>query len=365
MTSVVRPTHGTLSEAGPAPEFAPFRHPAWLAPAPRLILDSGWLQHIPFGMYLVEALHPRVLVELGTHSGCSYSAFCQAIKDRKLSTQAYAVDNWKGDPNTGFYGPEILDDFRRFHDSRYAAFSSLMQTTFDEASTRFADDSIDLLHIDGYHSYDAVRHDFETWRPKLSRRGVVLIHDTQVRSEGFGVWPFWEELRERHPSFELIHGNGLGVLAVGPEQPSSLRALTQASSETVASIRSYFFLLGHRVSLEASESNLLSDNRNLRAQLESARAESAASARKTDELERLVGLVRGQLTREQRNLRGRAEESVSDELIRLRARLGDLESSFTFKLAARAWRAKDAALERVPSGKRLYERLQKLLRSRL
>ena len=104
---------------------------------------------------------------------------------------------------------------RRFHDERYGAFSELLRCTFDEALGYFSDASVDFLHIDGLHTYEAVRHDFENWRPKLSDSAVVLLHDTNVREGDFGVRHLWEDLHTQFPSFEFLHGYGLGVLIPG------------------------------------------------------------------------------------------------------------------------------------------------------
>jgi hypothetical protein len=109
--------------------------------------------------------------------------------------------------------------------------------TFDQARTSFSDGSLDLLPIDGTHTYEAVRHDFENWLPALSKRAVVLFHDTNVRSDGFGVWRLWEELRTRYPAFSFLHSHGLGVLGVGPEQPQALQALFGMTSDPQAVTR--------------------------------------------------------------------------------------------------------------------------------
>lgn len=214
---------------------------------PRVTVESAWYGHIPFAGWVVRASKPRVLVELGTSTGVSYSAFCEAIIEERFNTTCYAVDTWVGDDHSSHYGEEVYEDFRQFHDSRYGAFSRLLRCTFDQALPYMSDQSVDILHIDGCHIYDAVRHDFEFWKPKLSDRAVVLFHDTQVKERDFGVWKFWEEVQRDYLSFEFVHGHGLGVLLVGVAPPPDLAALCELSDpEMTALIRQRFALLGER-----------------------------------------------------------------------------------------------------------------------
>lgn len=192
---------------------------------PNYIAQSAWLEHIPFAFWLMTTLRPRKIVELGTHYGSSYFSFCQAVSKLDLETQCYAVDTWGGDEHAGQYGEEVYRQVSEHNQQHYSSFSTLVRSTFDQALEHFSPGSIDLLHIDGLHTLEAVRHDFDSWLPKLSDKAVVIMHDTNVRERGFGVFQLLDELKQRYPHFEFAHGHGLGVIGVGSEQTAEMLSL--------------------------------------------------------------------------------------------------------------------------------------------
>lgn len=228
--------------------------------APERQAPSAWIEHVPFAFWLVDVLRPRRIVELGTHTGVSYSAMCQAVKTLGLATSCFAIDIWKGDEHAGFYDEEVYQDLAKFHDQRFSGFSQLLRSTFDDALPYFEDGSIDLLHIDGLHTYEAVRHDYQSWLPKLATNAVVLFHDTNVRERDFGVFRLWKEITADRLHFSFLHGHGLGVLAHGQDFPAALHALFAANQHTalLSTLREVFARLGRSARLETETSLLVS-----------------------------------------------------------------------------------------------------------
>jgi hypothetical protein len=193
------------------------------------LTPSAWTGHLPFMFCLATLLRPRRFVELGTHFGASFFAYCQAAERGSFPTEAIAVDCWEGDEHAGRYDSAVFDQFKYIL-KNYNGVGAYLRMLFNDAAKLFDDGSVDLLHIDGLHTYEAVREDYETWLPKMSDAGTILFHDINVHERDFGVWRFWKEIRRRHPTMEFRHSHGLGVAYVGKPGASNIERLIRLAS---------------------------------------------------------------------------------------------------------------------------------------
>ena len=189
---------------------------------------------------MIQAIRPEIIVELGTHRGEAYFTFCQTVEDHRVGSLCYAVDHWLGDEHAGHYGEEVFENVRNYNERFYRQFSYLLRMSFDDALPQFADNSIGLLHVDGFHTYEAARHDFRTWLPKVRDGGIILLHDICPKHEDFGVWQLWDEIKAEFPNtFEFHHGWGLGVVQKGVRDSDSplLEYLFAGSPDIAEEIR--------------------------------------------------------------------------------------------------------------------------------
>jgi hypothetical protein len=272
------------------------------------LVPSAWSGHEPYLRGLIAALRPRRCVEIGTHFGQSFFTACQAVEHLQLKAECVAIDSWMGDHQAGFYDDSVFTGFIHILRTRHPETGYYIRSIFDDAVACFDDGSIDLLHVDGLHTYEAVKNDFEKWLPKLSDRGVIIFHDTTVYEGDFGVWRLWEELKKKYPTFNLLHCHGFGTVYVGV-QPSPVAKLLRrlSSDEGLGTFVNYLFRnLGSLVVLNAktalrvgdleneaqrSREALEADNQRLREEIARSETRSQIATAKASELQAQIEAV--------------------------------------------------------------------------
>ncbi|MDD5194869.1 MAG: class I SAM-dependent methyltransferase [Candidatus Omnitrophica bacterium] len=219
---------------------------------PKRIKSPYWAGHIPFSFELIKALSPITVVELGVYSGTSFAAFCQAASSLNIQAKCYGIDTWEGDIHMGKFDEKIYKDISEYCMVNYPDTAVLIRKTFAEGSSLFNDKTVDLLHMDGTHTYEAVKNDYEMWISKISDKGVILIHDTNITYENsgesfkdYGAKQFFDSVKSLYPHVEFMHSYGLGVLVIGKHTTDSV--MRMISDSRSRAFLQYFERLGRRI----------------------------------------------------------------------------------------------------------------------
>jgi predicted O-methyltransferase YrrM len=170
-------------------------------------LPEGWFSYeeacLLFALGRTLPTVSPVIVEIGSWMGRSSVVLAKSISDRWNPT-VYCVDPWNAQ-GPEQYGRELQKQGVQASDL-FATFWSNMERagvqdivqpcpgTSEYWSTILSHQQIDMLFIDGDHSYEAVRDDILNWTPMLKEGGVLALHDffypNQVMTPGFESGPY-------------------------------------------------------------------------------------------------------------------------------------------------------------------------------
>ena len=166
----------------------------------------------------VRKLRPRTVCEIGTASGGTLYFLTRVAHESALIVSIDIATP----PYTAFARSKLARAEQRLvsldGDSHTTEMVERLRALLD-------DQPLDFLFIDGDHSYDAVKRDFELYAPLVRPGGLIAMHDINPDS-GDPAGPIsgdvprvWAELRESHRTREIVHappGEGLGIGVVHP-----------------------------------------------------------------------------------------------------------------------------------------------------
>ena len=207
---------GTALRDGPGP----------LLVARRAIRDFGAIQRtweLQALLGEVRRLRPSTVVEIGSHRGGTLVCWTAvaAATARIVSIDMPTFDGeWSG------LGEEDLARVRRYLAPGQTLTAISADSHASETKARLeeilAGAPVDLLWIDGDHTFDGVKQDFEMYRPLVRPGGLVGFHDVAGADlgPGFGSTSFWELIKTRYDAHEYVaesrpgSGMGIGVLRI-------------------------------------------------------------------------------------------------------------------------------------------------------
>ncbi len=181
--------------------------------------------NLGFGLlyYALGRLYrPRKMLVIGSRRTFSLVCFALAMKDNGNDGTLYFVDAGFPDESDGFGRPlngDVLEDEAKPVTELLATFAIdsivkrfvMTPRKFFGHYERHGAADIDMAFIDGDHSYEGFRHDFDRTAGVVKKGGLIMFHDALVNESNspllgqyFGVSQVVEKCLRGNPKFELL-----------------------------------------------------------------------------------------------------------------------------------------------------------------
>ena len=157
-----------------------------------------------------------IAVEIGSYCGKSACYIGQACKEN--NTQLITIDHHRGSEEQQlgqeYFDPEEFDYKKNRVDTLPTLLKNISNHNLDNfvkalvsdsvSAAKNLEDNLDLVFIDGSHTFESARLDYASWKGKIRKGGILAIHDIYDTEADGGQAP--KEIYEKalKENFELI-----------------------------------------------------------------------------------------------------------------------------------------------------------------
>jgi predicted O-methyltransferase YrrM len=153
---------------------------------------------------LIRSMKPEVCVEIGSARGRSACFIGMALKENGRG-KLFAIDPHRQTSWNDFQSNDTFDIINHNLAALHVTSEvEIVRMTSEEAAKVWSR-QIDMIFIDGDHSYEGIKRDWELFLPYLTTFGIAILHDTMwdLRPDprwsrnDMGVPRFVDELRQQ------------------------------------------------------------------------------------------------------------------------------------------------------------------------
>jgi len=170
-------------------------------------------------LQIIVKRQPSTILEIGTCGGGTLFALTKIANPNAL---IISLDLPKGSFGGGYYPYRIpyYKSFAKFNQKiKLVRADSHSERSLNKIKKILSKRQVDILFIDGDHSYKGVKRDFEMYSKLVKKGGLIAFHDILYDALGCEVNEFWKEIKNSYPHTEIIKNlnqkwAGIGLIFV-------------------------------------------------------------------------------------------------------------------------------------------------------
>jgi len=182
------------------------------------VLRSGQVRsELTQFLSIARAINPKIIVEIGTATGGTLFTFSRILHP---TGTLISIDLPYGKFGGGYHVWKV-PFYKSFVSNKQQIFllraDSHAPSTFAKFQKLLNNLPIDMLFIDGDHSYEGVKKDFEMYSPLVRKGGIIAFHDIadHDRYDGCDVDLYWEKIKVKYKNQEIIGKDNVGWGGIG------------------------------------------------------------------------------------------------------------------------------------------------------